>query len=99
MKRLRVFFSPAMVLKEGVWSNVVSDGIMRMGCMQISRSWEILGGWFLLLEFIWGRWWVLEEDASQDMCLRTGRERRVGMFVFNRKWHILVSPVITRLKC
>ena len=68
MKRLRVFFSPAMFLKEGVWSNVVSDGIMRMVYMQMSRSWEISGGWFLLLEFIWGRWRALEEDASQDRC-------------------------------
>ena len=44
MKSLINLSGPVMVVKGGVWSNVVSAGIMRLVCMRLSISWSISGG-------------------------------------------------------
>ena len=87
------FFSGlATVLIVGDWSKVVSDGFRRLELIRLSISWYISRRLVALLGFLWGRWWELETVASHKICWQMGRDRRVWMFILNRKCRLMGRP-------
>ena len=53
----------------------------------------------LLLVILWEHCRELETSGSHDICWWTVQERRVCIFVLNRKWRLKGSPWIPLLKC